>query len=119
MPFIAPKCRDRITKNGIGDCQEVGDLCYIFYKHIVAAWKLEPRWRTVHRLYRDLVADRRNDAFYKMVCDQFYYDAGDPLDIKFGVDDINAGLDLAWQVFFQNFVMPYENEKRDSNGDIQ
>jgi hypothetical protein len=119
MPFITPKCRDRINAKGIKSCEEVGDICYIFYKYLVFAWKLEPRWRTVHRLYKDRILDRKTDEFYKMVANELYYSKSDPVELKFGLDDIDAALDLAWSVFFQNFVMPYENEKRDLNGDIQ
>jgi hypothetical protein len=111
MPFIAPKCRDRVNKGGIKACEEVGDICYVFYKHFVSAWKLEPRWRTAHRLYRDSIKDRCSCSFYAMVCTE--------LAQTFSIDDVDTALSLAWQVFFQRFVMPYELEKIDQNGDIQ
>ena len=111
MPFIAPKCRDRINAKGIKSCEEPGDICYVFYRAFVNAWKLEPRWRTVHRLYRDSICDRCRCSFYGLVLEE--------LSGKFETQDIEAAQSLAWQVFFQNFVMPYENQKRDENGDIQ
>lgn len=113
MPFIAPKCRDRISKDGIKACEEVGDLCYVFYKHIVSIWKLEPRWRTVHRIYKDLLVDTMRNEFY----DHVYESIKD--NKRFDNQDLITALQLAWQVFFQNFVMNYENQKRDENGDIQ
>jgi hypothetical protein len=112
MPFINPKSRDRIKKIGVAGCEEVGDPCYVFYRHLVEAWKLEPRWRTAHRLYRDLVIDRQNDPFYVMVLKEL-------LECEFATLDVDAALELAWQVFFVRFVMPYELEKIDQNGDIQ
>lgn len=111
MPFIAPKRRDEIAENGWKACKDVGDPCFVIYKHFVSAWKLEPRWKTAHRLYRDFIMQPWSDSFYALICTETR--------TTFEYDDIKAAANLAWQVFFQRFVMPYELEKIDQNGDIQ
>ena len=70
-----------------------GDLCYVFYKELVDQWKLSPRWTTADRLY----------ACVRVVE---------------GTRGKQRAKELAWQVFFQLYVMPYELEKRAANGDI-
>lgn len=94
MPFITQERRDLIAKGELAKFK-VGDLCYIRYKTMVEMWNEEPRWTTAHRIY----ADRYNLAY-----DQY--------------GDENDATDLAWQVFFQLYVMPYELAKREENGDI-
>jgi len=110
MPFIAPKRRDTIAKHGIKSCEEVGDICYIFYRAFVNTWKLEPRWRTAHRLYRDSICDRCNCSFYGLVLKE--------LEDKFETCDIEAAQSLAWQVFFAKYILKYEDEKESQNGTI-
>jgi|WetSurMetagenome_2_1015567.scaffolds.fasta_scaffold73242_3 hypothetical protein len=68
-----------------------GDRCYQYYKQLVDAWKKEPRWTTAHQLYRWI----RYETF------------ADP-----------AAAELAWQVFFIKYVMPYEDKKEQENGTI-
>lgn len=108
MPFIAPQRRNEIAKYGITMCKDVGDICYVFYGTMVSIWKKDPRWTTAHNIYKMFVLDQ---------CD-FYWAVNDTLVAKFDLSDIKAGCDLAWQVFFQNYIMPYENMKILENGDI-
>jgi hypothetical protein len=89
MPFVTQEHREHI------DFTFPGDRCYFYYKDLVGAWKEEPRWTTAHNLYKFVIEQRLKD----------------------GPDD-RAARDLAWQVFFQLYVMPYELEKRAANGDI-
>lgn len=89
MPFVTQDHRNKI------DFDIPGDRCYFYYRDLVWAWKQEPRWTTAHKLY-------------KFVCEKRATD---------GPDDI-AARELAWQVFFQIYVMEYEQEKRAANGDI-
>jgi len=72
---------------------EPGDICYTYYKPMVEAWRHEPRWSTANRLYEHV------------------------LSISFNREQA-AAAQLAWQVFFQLYVMPYELGKRKENGDI-
>ena len=72
-----------------------GDLCYIHYKKMVDQWKASPRWSTAHAIYADLIFGP----------------------VPEGLDN-EAAKHLAWQVFFQLYVMPYEWQKKEENGDI-
>lgn len=111
MPFIANPRRQEIEKLGLTACQDVGDICCVFYTHLVGAWKLEPRWKTAHRLYRDLVLDDSDaNLFFWHVCDTLQY--------KFELADIRTALELAWQVFFHEYVMVYEKQKEAEHGTI-
>lgn len=65
-----------------------GDYCYAAYKEMVEKWKTNPRWTTAHNIYKEVT------------------------------QNCSIATDLAWQVFFQLYVMPYELCKRDENGDI-
>lgn len=106
MPFVIGKNRALILKDGPSACQDVGDICFVFYDHMVKVWKREPRWRTAHRIYRDFF----DDEFYRYVCDQLYG--------RFSEQDVMNADDLAWQVFFIKYVMPYEDLKEEENGTI-
>ena len=70
-----------------------GDKCYLFYKEMVERWKKEPRWATAYSIYL-WVREGHNDPA------------------------MQRAKELAWQVFFILKVMPYEEEKMDTNGDI-
>lgn len=110
MPFIAPKRRDEIHKDGPSACQDVGDPCFIFYSQIMSIWRTEPRWRTAHRIYRQFFLEPVSTAFFQLVYEQ--------IQDKFELMDVIAASHLAYQVFFQTFVMPYEVEKENQNGTI-
>ena len=70
-----------------------GDRCYIYYKKMVDEWKKSPRWTTA-------------DALYHFVKTE---------DILLSEQ---VAKELAWQVFFQKYVMPYEDLKGKENGTI-
>lgn len=96
MPFITDLRRDAIENDYPMDMHP-GDLCYIHYKKMVDQWKDNPRWTTAHEIYYNIVVGLPPEAE--------------------GYDNVVAQL-LAWQVFFQLYVMPYELKKREENGDI-
>ena len=97
MPFIEQKRRDLIDIHGIAVLTDPqpGDLCYSYYKPMVDAWKKNPRWTTAHEIFRKMMLEYNTFSF-----------------------DDAAAYSLAWQVFFNLHVIPYELEKRKSNGDI-
>ena len=74
-----------------------GDYCYVEYKRMVDRWNDDPRWTTADAIYREQV---------------LRYDE------HMGKSSSTAATQLAWQVFFQIHVMPYELEKRRENGEI-
>lgn len=109
MPFIEPKNRDKINLFGCEACVDVGDICFIFYTWLVHAWKNEPRWRTAHRVF-DIAVDPIDNEYFQYVYDRLQH--------KFELKDVTKAASLAWQVFFIEFVMPYEILKKEQNGTI-
>ncbi len=98
MPFIKQERRNAIAEVGLKN-PEPGDRCYIFYKAMVDEWKADPRWSTAHNIYKDML--------------QYFAELPGP-----PVTDDSAAYLLAWQVFFNIYVMDYEQKKRLENGDI-
>lgn len=66
-----------------------GDLCYVYYKFMMEEWKNSPRWTTVDKILKNMIDDPHQRAEF-----------------------------LAFLVFFNIHVMPYEQMKREENGDI-
>jgi hypothetical protein len=93
VPFVTQSHRDS------PDPRIVGDLCYIAYKEMVDQWKANPRWTTAHNIYLGM---RINTSHLTLTKDL----------------DKRTAYELAWQVFFNLYVMDYERKKREENGDI-
>lgn len=91
MPFVDAAHRKNPDPN------IVGDLCYVHYKRMMEEWTRNPRWTTAHKIYKNI----RNNV-YSMI-----------------VEDNIIAQELAWQVFFQLHVMPYERKKEAENGPIE
>jgi len=66
-----------------------GDRCYIYYQDIMKEWRANPRWTTVDIIAADLFPDELQRAHF-----------------------------LAFMVFFQMHVIPYEEQKRVENGEV-
>jgi hypothetical protein len=103
MPFIKKKRRKIIDTQGLeglagleGGTVEPGDRCYVFYSDLMKQWKDTPKWRTVHQLYLEHLANRTSGMN----------------------DDDYTAAELAWQVFFALEVVPYEKAARKRNGAI-
>jgi len=96
MPFITQERRLRIDNDNF-DCGwlQPGDRCYRYYKKMVEQWREDPRWTTAHAIYADLIFGPIPEEL-----------------------DEEVAKYLAWQVFFQLYVMPYEWQKKEENGDI-
>ncbi len=103
MPFIAQEKRLLVDKD-FRLAEDKGDLCYAIYKVLMARWTKEPRWTTIHNIYKELVMD---------TVWLFKFNT-----MKYSRQDAIVALHLAWQVFFTLHIMPYEEEKRKLNGDI-
>jgi hypothetical protein len=93
MPFVTEP--HRVSP----DPRIVGDLCYVAYKEMVDTWKQNASWTTAHKIY---LAMRLNTNRLTMTQDL----------------DKRTAYELAWQVFFVKFVMPYEDAKEKLNGTI-
>lgn len=95
MPFITHNERVELAEGK--PAETVGQMCYLEYKDMVEAWNKEPRWTTAHNIYKQLKHEQT----------VFVEDS-----------DVLVATELAWQVFFQTYVMPYEREKEKENGTI-
>jgi hypothetical protein len=102
MPFVTQKRRNAID-NYTEDMLPMvpGDLCYMFYKEMVQEWKENPRWTTAHNIYKKMRSETKVTYAY---CPE-------------GLED-QCAKELAWQVFFLWWVVPYEKEKERLNGPI-
>jgi hypothetical protein len=94
MPFTTSEAR-RMT-DAIGPT-EVGDRCFLAYRKMLRAWRAAPKWTTAHNLYVEIFHTQKPTNMHP--------------------DDAVAEA-LAWQVFFQLHVMPYELQKRTLNGEV-
>jgi len=99
MPFIKPERRDLAGKGQLTDAQ-VGDRCYFFYKPMVDEWKKDPRWTTAHKIKKQMLHGLHLTHVGGLVCDDC------------------VARHLAWEVFFQKYILPYENQKELEHGTI-
>lgn len=72
------------------DMRVPGDRCYMEYKGIMARWDAEPRWTTVDAIAENLFPNPIKRAYF-----------------------------LAFLVFFQLHVLPYEKRQQWKNGDVR
>lgn len=93
MPFIQQDRREPLLDGTLNPAVP-GDVCFLHYVTMVERWRKNPSWTTAHNIYRSV---RAGD------CDSV---------------ESQLAMELAWQVFFQLYVMPYEIKKREENGDI-
>lgn len=122
MPFTEQKDREKVIdfKAKYGSCLygfyhydkeliknetkewKVGDFCFYFYYDMVQEFKTNRRWSTAHIIYKKFLEHQRRNDFI------FEFDK-----------NITTAYSLAYMVFFQNHVMPYEREKETLNGTIE
>ena len=98
MPFTAIDRRVAAVNNTLTEWQP-GDYCFMEYRWMAYKWKGSPRWTTADEIFGIVLLETVRYA------------------VMFQFKKLKA-LWLAWQVFFQLHVMPYELEKRAANGDI-
>jgi hypothetical protein len=91
MPFISLKDRRELATKRCP--RTAGERCYFYYNDMVAKWKKNPRWTTADEIYSEVTGDKVSPAWQR-------------------------ARELAWQVFFIQYVMPYEIHKLNENGDI-
>ena len=89
MPFVEPDRRPPLLTGDIAPTK-AGDLCFLEYVPMKAAWDKERRWTTAHN-----------------VCQQ-----------TFGFSATETAKFLAFIEFYIRHVHPYENEMVEKNGDI-
>ena len=91
MPFVDQEYRDN------PDMEIPGDRCYLLYKELLDEWENSPRWTTVDTMLNDFLNNVDQGKVPKRH---------------------RAAAILAFMVFFQLHVIPYELKKREENGDI-
>ena len=104
MPFTTRESRlkfpDTKTENeNLAHAHKIGqpgDRCFVFYRPMIRAWRMSPRWTTAHELRKK----KDDDLLY------------------LGTDD-RTSLNMAWDVFFNLHVMEYERKKREENGEVE
>lgn len=89
MPFVKQDLRAPLLTGDIKP-KAVGDLCFLEYSEIMAAWRKDPRWTTIHNQFKRAT----------------------------GMNDDQAAAFLAFLEFYFNHGHPYEIEKKEENGDI-
>ena len=109
MPFIDQTSRSLVTSNPSQALLVPGNRTYLIYQEMQRRWKAEPRWATADKVHSDFVMDVEGNLFL----DALYRKC--PM---MGWNELCNASWLAWQVFFQLVVMPYELEKRQTNGDV-
>ena len=104
MPFITKDRRIIIEEDFKKlDKLQPGDRCYFFYKMMVDEWRANPCWTTAHNIYKDMIHGIAGEK---------------DIDMRAEDDEDDIAYQLAWQVFFQWYVVPYEKEKEKLNGKI-
>ena len=100
MPFLTKDRRGLLAADMIAeDDLQPGDRCHGYYLKMIVEWQENPRWTTA-------------DTIYKWVKEPEYSGT-----MKQNTSNQRAK-ELAWQVFFQLRVMPYELQKLTENGDV-
>ena len=89
MPFVEPGLREPLVRGDIPP-RAVGDLCFLEYSELMAAWRADPRWTTIHNQFKRMT----------------------------GMDDHKAAAFLAFLEFYFNHGHLYELQKKEENGDI-
>jgi len=100
----------------------VGDWCYYYYKPMVDAFKKERRWTTAHNIHIEmriavLAMQSQVEEASSLIenspiqVDEYYRKIGE-------CEDKITAYELAYSVFFNIYVMDYEREKRELNGNI-
>ena len=110
MPFVEQRSRERIKLLGCEASESVGDLCYIFYDHIMRAWREEPRWRTAHRMFRQFSEEPETNEYFNYVYEKVQH--------KFELADVVCAAKLAWHVFYDMHIYDYEVQMMEKNGSI-
>lgn len=98
MPFTGKPDREKVDRilalskvlDDMRGSLKPGDRCFSHYRGMKQAWKKERRWTTADTLAKALFADDEMRAYF-----------------------------LAYLVFFFKEVMPYEEEKKAENGDVE
>jgi hypothetical protein len=110
MPFTTSQARQDTLEFPSKALLIPGNRTWAIYREMIRLWKLERRWTTADKIYNEFVFDTELNEFLIELQNK------SPL---CGWNDVCSASHLAWQVFFQLEVMPYELEKRSENGEVE
>lgn len=110
MPFTEQRARLETLETPSKALLIPGNRTWAIYREMKRLWKLNRRWTTADMIYTAFVFDTENNEVLIDIHNKC------PL---LGWDEVCSASHLAWQVFFQLEVMPYELEKRSLNGDVE
>ena len=114
MPFVGTDRARRLYKKEIQP-EAVGDLCAIAFTPLIRAWRENPRWTTVHTVIKPMLDNVKEDLRLRI---QELHHMGTGR--KFLEHrDARYATDLAYEVFFCMYVMPYERKKFIENGGVE
>jgi len=103
MPYIDPKRRE-IVKADPSLVSDYGELNYIITLNLIDRWKQKPRYETMHVLRRDK--------------ERIIMEISEVVSHKFTFLDLRAAFDEALAEFRERVIKPYEEHKREQNGDV-
>lgn len=106
MPFVGLQ-REREIENG-ALLTKVGDLCNVVYRPMVSDYFANPSWTTCHIIKKNV----KTKQHYRAIFEKY------PIADDIFEDDKDTAIDLAWDVFCALYVIPHEQYKRNTNGDV-
>jgi hypothetical protein len=109
MPYLKPD--DRITTEAnLSTVTTGGQLNYLVTLLIIGAWKANPRYSTVHDLYKQLVLNPEKSTVLNKL------NAAIPESMT--RSDVYAAAALAFHEFYRRVASKYEDERAKENGDV-
>lgn len=110
MPYLTKDVKETLKKN-VFAATNPGSLNYLFTLVLLQAFKANPKYETIHVLYRDFVQDPKHNELIKKLRNDFAD--------RFTVADLYTGARLAWAEFNHRIVRKYEDKKIQLNGDVE
>lgn len=111
MPYTDAQTRPFFNENP-NDAKQPGDITYVLYRPVYRLWKAEPRFKTFHEM---VVGQRNPTRIPQAVKDQMlglFKNGADK-------DWIFAAYDCAVLELWNRHVSKYEEEKFQTNGDVE
>lgn len=111
MPYVDLLERIRLSKEALPFPKTVGDLNYLITLDILEDFAKEPRYHTIHNIYKKYILNWNDYIFYNTPWVQNVKD-------NFQIDDFNAACSLAYDEFSSRVVRKYEDLCIKKNGDV-
>jgi len=109
MPYTEIEAREDVDHSILMITTE-GDLNYYITTKILDTWNKEPRYKTIHYLYKVMITSPKDSPLLAMLRRE--------LADRFDVADIYTAGALAFLEFYRRVGSTYEDVKRVKNGDL-